>query len=180
MTTTAKVGLVGFVAAAVLVATYFLLSISYSNTEIRLRNQLTAKESARVAIFDETWKSVKQIAQVTDKYAEDFKEIYPELMSERYGNARGGALMSWVQESNPDLSTDLYQKLANVIEIKRAEFTNIQRQVIDVKREHDNILDTFPGSHFLADRQKIDITVISSEKTKGVISSGEENNIDIF
>ena len=180
MSVTSKALIVAALSGLLLVGTYILLNISYNNSDKRFRNQLTAKEAARVAVFDETWKSVKQIAEVTDKYANDFKEIYPELMEGRYGNSRGGALMSWVQESNPDLSTDMYKKLANVIEIKRAEFTNIQKQLLDIKREHDNLLDTFPGSHFLSGKDKVEVEVISSSKTKAIIDAGEENDISVF
>lgn len=175
-----KMWLVTFVSLVVVLGTYFLLNVSYNNTDKRLRNTLTAKEGARQAVYDETWKSIKQIAQVSEKYSADFKEIYPKLMEGRYGNARGGALLSFVTESNPDLSTDLYKKLANTIEIKRAEFTNIQKQLLDIKREHDNLLDTFPGSHFLSGLEKTVVVVITSSKTKAVIESGEENDISVF
>jgi hypothetical protein len=154
--------------------------ISVNNHDARLRNAIAAKEQAREAVFDETWKSVQQVAQVANKYAEEFKKIYPELMAGRYGNARGGALLSFITEANPNFDTALYIKLANVIEAKRSEFTMVQKQLIDLGREHKNLLTTFPGSLLVRNQVQVEIKVISSERTKEVINSGMDNNIDVF
>ena len=162
------------------VALFFIMSISLNNQDAVLRNTLKAKESAREAVYDETWKSIKQIAQVTDKYAGDFKEVFPKLMEGRYGNARGGALLSFVTEANPTLDPTLYTKLANVIEAKRAEFTTTQKQLLDLKREHDNLLDTFPGTFFVRNKEKVGVKVISSTRSKEAVETGIDDDTKVF
>jgi hypothetical protein len=61
------------------------------------------------------------------------KEIFPKLMEGRYANARGGALISWIQESNPDLSPEVYTRLMNAVEAQRTKFAFSQQKLIDVK-----------------------------------------------
>lgn len=159
---------------------FAVMFVSLNNQDKVLRNSIKAKESSREAVFDETWKTIKQVAQISDKYSKDFKEIYPQLMEGRYGNEKGGSLMKFITESNPNFDTSLYVKLSNVVEAKRAEFTTAQKQIIDLKREHDNLLDTFPGSFLISNREKVEIKVITSGHTKEVMESGEDNQVDLF
>ena len=118
---------------------------SYTNGEVRLRNQLAAQQEANKAVFDNTWKILQQQAGVTNEYKESFKEIYPKLMEGRY--AEGGQMMKWVQEANPQFDTSLYKTLMNSIEAQRTNFTREQRKLIDLKREHDNLLQTIPSNY---------------------------------
>lgn len=158
---------VGVVAASA----YF----QYSNSEIGLRNQITAQQKSNEAVFDNTWKIIKQQAGIADQYKDAFKQIYPELMKGRYGNARGGALLSFIKESNPDFNITLYQQVSNSIEAQRTIFTREQQKLIDLNREHQDLLQKFPGSLFLASRKSIDIVVVTSDKTEEAFKTGKEN-----
>lgn len=175
-----KALIVGLLGLGTIVFLFFIMSIQYNNRDAMLRNSFVAKESDREVIYDETWKTIKQIAQVSDKYSKDFKEIYPELIAGRYGNARGGSLLSFITESNPTFDTSLYAKLTNVIEAKRSEFTNVQEELIDVKREHDNLLTMFPGSFFVRNQTRLKIILVSSDKSKETVTTGIENDVDLF
>jgi hypothetical protein len=163
----------------VLVAVVGLMWIVTSNSEIRLRTQCTAQQKVCEAVFDNTWKIISQKCQIADKYKEGFKEIYPALMEGRYGNARGGALMSFITESNPAFDSSIYQNVSTAIEIQRSVFTREQQKLIDVKREHDNIRLTFPSSVFVGSRPELEIKVVTSGKTKEVFTSCEENYIKL-
>lgn len=154
--------------------------VSLNNKDRTLRNAIKAKESSREAVFDETWKTIQQVAQVSDKYSKDFKEIYPKLMEGRYGKENGNLLLKFVTESNPNFDTSLYSKLINVIEVQRAQFTTSQKQIIDLKREHDNLLDTFPGSLLITNREKVEIKIITSTRTKEVMETGKDDNVNLF
>lgn len=162
--------------------------VSKSNKEIKLRNEVTAQQDACEAVFDNMFKSIAQIAEVADvkmeKSKEAFKEIYPALIEGRYNGEKGGALMKWVTESNPQFDLNaagsLYDKLANVIEAKRNEFFTEQKKLLSLNNQHKNILQTWPGSWFLAGRDTIPIIIITSAKTKEVYSTGEENDISVF
>ena len=56
----------------VLCSIFMIMSISYSNQQVRLVNQYKAEEQVIEATYDNMWKSIKQIAQVADNYKESF------------------------------------------------------------------------------------------------------------
>ncbi len=165
-----------------------IVYVTKSNKEIKLRNEVQAQQKACEAIFDNMFKSIAQIAEVADvkmdKSKEAFKEIYPSLIEGRYNGDKGGALMKWITESNPQFDLNaagsLYDKLANVIEAKRNEFYMEQKKLLSFNNEHKNILQTWPGSWFLSSRDTISINIVTSAKTKEIYSTGEENDISIF
>lgn len=161
----------------VLVGGYIIMSIGYSNAEIRLRNQIAAQQDANGVIYDKVWKVIKQKVQITDRAKDAFKEMYVPLMEGRY--ATGGNFMKWIKEHNPQFDFSLYKDVMNSIEGLRAEFANVQLKLRDLKREHDNLLDTFPGSWFLAGRDHIKVQLVTSGKTKEVFEIGEENDVDL-
>ncbi len=154
--------------------------ISLSNQQIQLVQSIKAQQKANEADFDNTWKTISQVAGVTEEYKNTFAKVYPEIMAGRYGNQRGGALMSWVTESNPTFDTSLYSKLINVIEGQRATFTSSQKRLIDLKREHDALVSTFPGSLFLAGRTAPEIVVVTSEKTDKAFKTHQDNDVQLF
>jgi len=154
--------------------------VSYSNQEVRLRNQASAVQETNEVEFDKTWKVISQQAQVTGQYKDDFKDVYTSIMDERYDGDRAGALMSWVQEHNPNLDSSIYKTLMTTIEAQRESFNRRQFTLRDIKREHDNILDTFPGSLFLASREHIDVQLVSSTKAREAFETGLEDDVDLF
>ena len=173
-----------FVVAVVVVALFLLCMFGgkfhYGNKEIRARNLTYAQQQVCMAFYDAMWKIIQQEADVADQYKQAFENIYPEIMEGRYGNARGGALLSFIQESNPNFDIRLYENLQNAIEAKRTEFFNEQKKLIDLQLAHKNIIQLWPGRWFVGDRDTIVITVITSAKTKEAYQTGEENKIDVF
>src|SRR3989338_395317 len=153
---------------------------SYSNSEVRLRNEAAAKQKKLTVVYDAVWKILQQKAGVSSQYAKDFKEFYPTLMEGRYGNERGGALMSWVSEHNPQFDISLYKDLMRSIEAERTKFAREQSRLIDIKREHDNVRLTIPSSIFVGGRPEIQMQLVTSTKTDEVFATGKENDIDLF
>jgi len=181
MTNLVKYSLFGFVGLIITFALIALIAyFTISNGEIRLRNEVEAQKKNVEAVFDNTWKIIQQQAQVSDQYKEAFREIYTGIMEERYDNARGGALFSWITEQNPNFDIGLYANLQNSIEAQRTNFTREQKKLIDLKREHDVYLTVFPNSIFVGGRSKIEIIIITSAKTQEVYKTSQENDIDLF
>lgn len=172
--------LIAIVSIVLLGAVFALELVHYSNKEIKLRNRVAAEQEANEVDFDKTWKVIKQQAQVTDEYRDSFKDVYVEMMSERYDNARGGSLMSWVQESNPTLDSSIYKQLMTTIEAQREGFNRRQIKLRDIKREHDDLIGTFPGSLFLASREPVEVKLVTSSKTKETFETGVEDDVDLF
>lgn len=162
------------IVAVVGVATYF----SYSNQEIGLRNSIGATQKVTEGTFDATWKIISQQAQVTDKYKDSFKDIYKNIMSERYSKG-DGSLMKWITEANPNFDSKLFSQLSSSIESQRLMYLNQQNKLIDLKREHDNLIKMFPGSLFLSSRQPIEIKLISSTRTENAFATGKDDDVKL-
>ena len=165
---------------AILGVTTLLYGVSTSNQEIGLRNLGTAQQETCEAYFDKMWKVLQQQAGVATQYKDAFADIYPKLMDGRYGTEKGGTLMKWIQESNPDFDVTLYAKLSNSIEAQREGFFNEQKKMISINQQHTDLLTKFPTSMFVGSREVLDYTIVKSFKTKKVYESGEENDIDLF
>jgi len=177
-----KIGLLATVGAVVVVGIMASLwAVGVSNTEIELREQAVAQEEDNQNIYQKVWTVIKQKAQVTDKYASDFKDIYSNLMNERYeGDEKSNPTFKWIQEQNPQFSVEMYKGLADSIEALRAEFTRVQSRLIDIKREHEVLRKRFPSSLVVGSRPELEITIVTSAKTKEIFNTGEENNVDVF
>lgn len=179
-------GLVKFIAVVgviivplVIVATMYF---SYNNAEARLRNQIGAQQKANEATYDEVWKVISQLAQVSDSYKDSFKEVFTGIMAGRYGKG-DGTLMKWIKEANPTFETKLFEKVANAIESQRAGFTREQKKLIDLKMVHDNMFDVQPSGFFvgtLAGKSKIDIKIVTSTRTDGAFKSGKDDDVNVF
>lgn len=174
-----KGALVGILAAFFLLLIPLLMYVSYSNQEVRLRNALSAQQKSNEAVFDNTWKILKQQAGVADHHKTAFKEIYSDLMHGRYDNG-GGQMMKWVQEHNPQFDSSLFSKLMTSIEAQRTIFTREQQKLIDLKREHDDLLMTIPSSVFVGGRPAVQIVVVTSGKTEESFSTGRDDDVDLF
>lgn len=157
--------------------------VGVSNNEKKLYIAGKAAQKNAEVVFDNTWKTIKTQASVTEKYKDSFKEIYVEMMDARYGNdgnAGKQTLMKWIQESNPTLDSGIFIKLMNTIEGSRNSFTMEQKKLIDIDREHKEMRVLFPNSLVIGNRPDLDIKLVTSGKTKEVFETGEENDIDPF
>ena len=163
----------------ILCSIFMIMSISYSNQQVRLVNQYKAEEQVIEATYDNMWKSIKQIAQVADNYKESFKEVYNNILDKRY-DKDNGMLLNWLKESNPQFDPAVYEQLAVVIEVEREKFLNAQTKILDVVREQNNLLDQIPSKWFLSDCERLKYEVVSSNTTKKVMETRMEENIDVF
>lgn len=170
---------IGLAIGAFFLLIIFAMGISARNSEVKLRNKAEGQEQVCKNNFDAMFKKIAQIAEVSDQYKQTFKEIYPALIEGRYKND-GGTLMKWIQESNPNFDTKLYDKLIDVIESSRDGFKHEQDKLADIVREHKDLLGTWPSSMFVGGRPALQMTFISSAKTKETYRTGEENDIDVF
>lgn len=164
---------------AVLVLILVMMYISYNNKEVALRKEAEAQKGKVESVHDKMWKTIQQKAGVTDEYRETFEKIYPELISGRYSQGDGSA-MKWIQESNPDFDTSLYKDLMQAIEVQRAYFDQAQSRMIDIIRQRETLLETIPAKFFISNKTKIDYTIISSTRSKDVMVTGLDDDVDLF
>lgn len=179
--------IIGIVVIVALVSVFFIMKVSYNNKEIDLRKQITAEQDIYQQNFDKQYKIIAQLVQVAERNVEAnkeaFKEIYPDLIEGRYSQG-DGTLMKWVQENNPQWDmkaiTETYSKVSVAIESQREDFYNQAKKLRDLVREREALIEKFPGSLFVSNKEPIDITLITSKNTKEVFKTGEENDIELF
>ena len=161
---------------------FFASTIGFHNQETGLRSQYEAKIDANRADFDAMWKIISQTAQVPAQYKADFAEVYAGIMEARYPEEAGGTLMRWIQEQNPQFDSSLYAKVQTVVESQRTSFANRQKELRDVKREHDNLVRQFPGVVFASflGRNELDAIVVTSDKTEEAFTTGADNDTYLF
>lgn len=156
--------------------------VSYNNQEARLRNLIVAKQKDNHSQLDNTIKVIAQSAQVTQAQTSALREII-------IGNAdaratKGGSLATLVHEAVPNLdaSTETFRNLQNQIVAARNTWTENQRQLVDYKREHDNLFDVMPSSFFMSmmGKEKIEIQIVTSTRTEESFNSGKDDDIKVF
>lgn len=156
--------------------------IGVSNKEARLRNQITAKQTDNTNEYDAMWKKIKQSAEVTDGQKEALRQIFVDHAKARSGDGGKNAVMLWIKESIPNVDTSTFNQLMNIVTGSRDRFTMRQKELLDFKREHDNMIDTFPSSMILSflGRGKIDVVIVTSTRTKEAFRTGEDDDTSVF
>ena len=155
-----------------------LMNIHYDNQDNRLRNLISAKQRDLTNNYDAMWKIIAQQAQVKDEYKADFKDVYTAIMDGRYTGEKG-TLMLWIKEHNPEFDSKIYMKLMTSIEANRKEFMHNQTELLDMKREHDNLRTTAPSSWFIPDNE-VKVQIVTSTRTEEVFKSGKDDDIQLF
>lgn len=114
------------------------------------RNDCVRQEAGVLAVYrdaqvqyDTFWKKVKETAQVTDAYRDDFKAVFLGSMQSRY-EGKDPAL-SFIHEANPALPPDMYASLQRVIEGGRSDFAQTQRTLVDRQRAYSTTLQSWPS-----------------------------------
>ena len=174
-----KQAIIGGVIIIAFMAGFMLAKYSTQNQEVGLRNAIYAQQQACKTYQDKMWKVISQKAQISDQYRTNFDSIYPKIISGRYADG-GGSMMKWIKESNPNFDVSLYKDLSLSIEAERAGFNREQDRLIDLNREHQNLLTQVPYKWFLRGTKPIDIIIITSDKTEAVYATGRENDVDLF
>ena len=154
--------------------------ISFSNTEIELRNTFDQKIDERTAFYDGMVKIFNQKSQIAVKNDASFQKNINIIMEGRKDAEQ--VMMKWITETNPNANFNevsaLYKDLSRAIEAKREGFFVQEKVLQDVVRQHKNHLQKFPNSFYnlFFNRQLLKYTVIQSSTTKEVMRTGIDNN----
>ena len=88
-------------------------------------------------------------------------------------------MFQWLQEHNVNISTELYQEMMVTIEANRQGFERQQRVLSELAAAHEKMYRTIPSKWFVSG-DPVKIQIISSTKTKEIIKTGEENDVNLF
>ena len=155
-----------------------IMYVNTSNSEIRLRNQIGTVQVDNQNEFDNMWKKISQVAQVTKAERASVEKIIIGYADQRTSGG-SGSFINAVREALPNIDNAAFLNLQNIIVASRDSFTNRQTQLLDLKREHDNLLMTFPGSIFVGGREQIEVTIVTSDRTVETFETGVDNDVSL-
>jgi hypothetical protein len=158
------------------------MGVSFHNKEVRLRNLIVNKQTDNKNEMDAMWKNISQTAQVAEKDRASLMEIFNGYATARAGTDPKTPLMNWIKEAVPNIPAGTFDKLMNIIVAQRDGFKFRQKEILDFKREHDNLIDTFPSNIFagLLGRHKIDVVIVTSTRTENAFKTGKDDDTQLF
>jgi len=181
-----KGAIIGLGILGIVVLILFVLGgqiIGTFNQEASLRTTIEQKQKDNTSEFDNMWKKISQVAQVTEGQKEALKEIlvgYADARSQ--GRDGNGSFINALHEAIPNVDTTTFNNLQNIIVGSRDSFTMRQKELLDLKREHDKMLRTFPSNVILGmfGRRPIDVTIVTSSRTEETFKTGKDDDTDVF
>jgi hypothetical protein len=177
------IAIIGFVGLGILFAIVILgMGVSFHNREVKLRNLIVAKQADNRNEMDAMWKNISQSAQVAEEDRASLMEIFNGYASGRQGGGESKAIFNWIKEACPKVSSKIFTQLMNVIVSQRDGFKFRQKEILDFKREHDNLIDTFPNNIFacILGRNKIDVVIVTSTRTENAFKTGKDDETQLF
>jgi hypothetical protein len=177
-------GILGLIGLGIILAIFFLIAgVKFHNSEVSQRNLITAKQTDNKNEMDAMWKIIEQQAQVSSEQKTALVEIFNGYASARTTDGQG-KMMAWIKEVVPDASptSKTYTMLMNTITAQREGFKTRQKELLDLKRVHDDIITRFPGVIFatILGRSKIDVVIVTSTRTEDAFKSGKDDSVDLF
>lgn len=181
----ALIAVIGLFGVGVLLAVILLaMGVSFHNKEVKLRNLIVNKQTDNKNEMDAMWKNISQVAQVADKDRESLSAIFKDYATARAGSPDSKVIFNWIKEAVPNVqvNSDTFKNLQNIIVSQRDGFKFRQKEILDYKREHDNLIDTFPNNIFAAvlGRNKIDVVIVTSSRTEKAFETGKDDDVNVF
>ncbi|MHC4887150.1 MAG: hypothetical protein ACYTGH_18890 [Planctomycetota bacterium] len=159
---------------------YYTLGVY--NESVDLINQMVAKRTENESEFDNMKKTIGQVAQVSGKQMESLKDIFAAHAAARTGENKGGSYANWIRESIPNIDTTTFNNVQRTILASRDRWTARQRELIQLKLRHDNMIDKLPSSIILklVGHEKQEITTVTSTDAKQAFSTGTDDDTKVF
>lgn len=178
------ISLIGFIGVGILTTIIFLIIVAnFHNREVILRNTITAKQTDNKNQMDAMWKTIEQSGQVALKDRESLSAIFKDYAAARTGSD-SKAVFNWIKEAVPNVqvNSDTFKNLMNIIVSQRDGFKFRQTELLDLGREHDNLIMKFPGNIFasILGRKHIDLVIVTSTRTENAFKSGKDDDVNVF
>lgn len=194
--------IIAIVVPAVVALVLVFKSLGWYNEAVSLEKTTKAQYLDNKNEYDAFWKKVKEVAQVPERYKDDFKEVLVAETSAKFGEGGSEAMMQWFKDREINFDAGQYQKIQNVIESGRNDFKRAQSLLLDKQRKYEVHLEKAFGSLVsgifgmpkevrgeLAPRSDrdgdgiltvLDYPIVTSKKTEKAFDAGEDEAIDVF
>jgi hypothetical protein len=202
MTTRNKILIVSGAAFLLLILATFVSMTSWYDTAVRLENTTKAQWMSNQNTYDAFWKTVKEVAQVPDKYKEDFKDLLVSETAAKFGPEGSKATMQWFQERQINFDSGMYRKVQDVIESGRQDFKRSQNELLDKQRKVADLTQSYWGGvmarhyNFPRDLQGaaappkdldgdgrltvLDYPIVTSARTAKAFATGQDEEVQVF
>ncbi|WEM34361.1 hypothetical protein [Xanthomonas phage X1] len=120
--------------------------VSAANYGNEAEQRLEAKWQDNQNVLGQYTIKIGEMAQVPEIARDDLKEVLKATFEGRYGSegvSRGAGeqkTFQWLQEQNPNLNPELYNRLQQTMEAGRNEFKVSQTELLDEKRAYQTNL----------------------------------------
>lgn len=177
----AMIGLVALAVAALLGVVLVATVISTLNRETMLATSIQAKQRDNANEMDGMWKTIDQVAQTTQAQKDALVEIFTGYAKARTPQT-GGTLANWIKEAVPNVDTSTFNNLQNIIAGKRDGFVMRQKELLDLSREHNRLLQTIPSGWICSifGRKPIEVIIVTSSRTEGAFKTGKDDDVTLF
>lgn len=156
---------------AISLITFGFMHFGYNNSHVDYHTRYDAEQGVVEARLDNMWKIISDKFQMSQQYADDFKEV-AKANATNFGY--GGDVWKWVQANYPQLDANIYKDVMASIESERKGLENAQKKIIDICREHNNLIAKVPSAWFISDKTPLEWDVISSKDTKEIMITRED------
>ncbi len=172
---------IGAVVAVLGVIMLALWGVGLYNTAQERRTVIEAKVSENESQFDNMWKQISQSAQVADANKEGLREILVGNSEARAGKSEQ-VVFNWIKEAAPNVDLSIYKQVMNIISGKRDFFTARQTELVEYCRVYNADLRKFPQGPVLKflGFKEIQPQIITSTRSKDAISTGMDNDTEVF
>ncbi len=173
----------GIIGALALIALYVIITY---NSLVGLQNSMKTTTENNQNVYSSVIIQMKQSGIIAITQSDKQIEASTKAIEARFGEGGAKAAMSWIQEQNPTISTELYAKAQQIVESGYKEFQANQTSLIEDKRLYYNMLDKIPSSLvaklFGFTKKEIDsyTKVLKSETAKADYATGTMSEQDIF
>lgn len=152
---------------------------SHRNTAVALEERINAQYTANKSNYDNMWKSFKEMTQITELQANQFKDVYKGLIEGRYDDPN--VLFKMVQEQNPQLDTSVYAQLQRQIAAGRTTFDNNQKTLADIVREYNTYVRKHIVMAAITGKQpkNMDDFIVTSQRTQDAFDTKKDDEIDL-
>lgn len=194
-----RIWLVAVVVLVILGVTSCSTAVSWYNDAVTLEESVKAQFDDNKNQYDSFWKKVKEVAQVPDKYKDDFKDLLVAEKKAQFGEGGSKAQFQWFKDRDINFDNSQYRKIQDVIESGRNDFKRSQTELRDKQRIYSVHVKSFwgrmwagfydmpsvlhgelaPQSDLDGDgrRTVLDYPIVTSAKTKAIFAEGEENEV---
>lgn len=156
---------------AISLITFGFMHFGYNNSHVDYHTRYDAEQGVVEARLDNMWKIISDKFQMSQQYADDFKEV-AKANATNFG--KGGEMWKWVQANYPQLDATIYKDVMASIESERKGLENAQKKIVDICREHNNLIAKVPSAWFISDKTPLEWDVISSKDTKEIMITRED------